>query len=229
MRALIDTYKNTGTLSHAYLIEGDPNTTSQEIFAFLEDHMGVKKEGNPDVWHDVCETFGIEQSRVLKEMQTRQAIGEHGRFFVVGAGAFTTEAQNALLKTFEEPTQHTHFFVVVPNPSALLPTLRSRFVIITNSTKAQYDTAEARAFLKRSPKDRLEFIKPIVDDKDKQKAKEFIAALSEVCQEEVRKGELSTDMQGFCDAVVRAERYIHARSASVKMILETLALLAPRS
>lgn len=45
---------------------------------------------------------------------------------VVSAQIMTTAAQNALLKTLEEPAAHTLLVLVTPRPSRLLPTLRSR-------------------------------------------------------------------------------------------------------
>ena len=49
------------------------------------------------------------------------------RFFVVSpADAMNEAAQNAFLKTFEEPKPHCHFILLTMQPNALLPTIRSR-------------------------------------------------------------------------------------------------------
>ena len=45
-------------------------------------------------------------------------------------GKFSLDAEHALLKIFEEPKKNTHFFLIVPDKNALLPTLVSRFYFI---------------------------------------------------------------------------------------------------
>ena len=42
------------------------------------------------------------------------------------ADAMNEAAQNAFLKTFEEPKPHCHFILLTMQPNALLPTIRSR-------------------------------------------------------------------------------------------------------
>lgn len=49
------------------------------------------------------------------------------RFFVIApADALNLAAQNAFLKTLEEPRPHCHFLLLTESPSALLPTILSR-------------------------------------------------------------------------------------------------------
>ncbi len=49
------------------------------------------------------------------------------KFFVITpANAMNEAAENAFLKTFEEPKPHCHFVLLTENPSALLPTILSR-------------------------------------------------------------------------------------------------------
>ena len=58
------------------------------------------------------------------------------KIFIIETGFFTREAQNSLLKVFEEePTEGTHFFVFTPSAETLLPTLRSRMVILHQKRK----------------------------------------------------------------------------------------------
>lgn len=49
------------------------------------------------------------------------------RYFVVApADVMNEAAQNAFLKTFEEPKAHCHFVLLTEQPNLLLPTIRSR-------------------------------------------------------------------------------------------------------
>ena len=71
----------------------------------------------------------------IKVDQIREAIersayrpfeGRRRVVIVDGADAMVAEAQNALLKTLEEPPAASTFVLVTPRPDVLLPTVRSR-------------------------------------------------------------------------------------------------------
>jgi DNA polymerase III delta' subunit len=69
---------------------------------------------------DVVRQFLIEPSN-------RTAMMGHGRTFIIEeAHTMSAEAQNALLKTLEEPVGPTLVILVTDQPDSLLPTIRSR-------------------------------------------------------------------------------------------------------
>ncbi|MFO1394463.1 MAG: DNA polymerase III subunit delta' [Steroidobacteraceae bacterium] len=74
-----------------------------------------KKSTGVDQVRETCEQLGMTSMR-----------GGFRVAIVVPAQAMTTSAQNALLKTLEEPAARTLLVLVTSRPSALLPTLRSR-------------------------------------------------------------------------------------------------------
>jgi len=47
-------------------------------------------------------------------------------YIITPADAMNEPAQNAFLKTFEEPSEHHHFVLLTEHPSSLLPTILSR-------------------------------------------------------------------------------------------------------
>lgn len=70
-------------------------------------------------------TIGVEKVREFINLSSNKETCE--RFFVITpADAMNEAAQNAFLKTFEEPHEHCHFLLLVSDPAALLPTIRSR-------------------------------------------------------------------------------------------------------
>jgi DNA polymerase-3 subunit delta' len=77
----------------------------------LEDRKSI----SVDQVREACEQLGMTSMR----SGYRIAV-------VVPAQAMTTSAQNALLKTLEEPAPRTLLMLVTPRPSGLLATLRSR-------------------------------------------------------------------------------------------------------
>lgn len=70
-------------------------------------------------------TISVEQIRVFLELTNCRESSD--RFFVINpADAMNEAAQNAFLKTFEEPHDFCHFVLITESPTALLPTILSR-------------------------------------------------------------------------------------------------------
>jgi DNA polymerase-3 subunit delta' len=71
--------------------------------------------------------IGVDRIRELKRfMQLRPMLGMTKVAIIDEAPLLTVAAQNALLKTLEEPPDHSLLILVASNPDALLPTVRSR-------------------------------------------------------------------------------------------------------
>lgn len=67
----------------------------------------------------------VEQIRDFLSLTNNRETSE--RFFVITpADAMNEAAQNAFLKTFEEPKPHCHFVLLTAQPNLLLPTILSR-------------------------------------------------------------------------------------------------------
>jgi len=52
------------------------------------------------------------------------------KYLILGSKSFGIEAQNSLLKLFEEPPRNIEFIIISPTKSNLLPTVRSRLPIV---------------------------------------------------------------------------------------------------
>jgi DNA polymerase-3 subunit delta' len=91
--------------------------------------------------------IGIPQMRLLKERAQFKPL--HGRwrvFLIDGADRAGEQAANSLLKTLEEPPEHLIIILTAENVFDLLPTIRSRSVILNFSPLANADMQEfARA------------------------------------------------------------------------------------
>lgn len=78
--------------------------------------------------------ISVEQVREFIALSSHRETTD--RYFVIApADAMNEAAQNAFLKTLEEPKPFCHFVLVTEQPSALLPTIRSRSQIFTLRTK----------------------------------------------------------------------------------------------
>jgi DNA polymerase III gamma/tau subunit len=96
----------------------------------------------------------------------------------------TTEAQNALLKTLEEPPPRTYIIATTRIPEALLPTIRSRMSVVRLAdAPRKSDTSILLKLLRESPGKRMQTIEPFVGTRDD--AKKFVTSLLGEAQEEL--------------------------------------------
>ncbi|MET0151515.1 MAG: DNA polymerase III subunit [Candidatus Binatia bacterium] len=91
-------------------------------------HPDLRREGlGLDERGERRERTLIEQVRAVQAFLGGQALGGRGKIAIFEeAQALTEEAQNALLKTLEEPPRGSLVVLVSHNASRLLPTVRSR-------------------------------------------------------------------------------------------------------
>lgn len=68
----------------------------------------------------------IERAQEILRFLNLQKLGKARAVIIDQAHLLNPQASNALLKSIEEPAPGNHFFLMTSNPSALLPTIRSR-------------------------------------------------------------------------------------------------------
>lgn len=84
--------------------------------------------------------IGVEQIRDFIALTNNRETSN--RFYVIRpADAMNEAAQNAFLKTLEEPKAYCHFILITKQPTALLPTILSRAQIFFLRTENPLDTA----------------------------------------------------------------------------------------
>ncbi len=235
MQLILDTYKNTGTLHHAYCIEGDKTAVFATLSAFIEKELGFSMTGNPDYWHEEFDSFGIDDGRRIKEFHATKAFRQDTRkIFIISTNSITREAQNSLLKIFEEPGEGNHFFIIIPSASVLLPTLKSRVIVVQGDASSNGPLAQkAKLFLGASPKIRLEIVKELLDqiaaeEKTKADVAVFLGELERAFYKNKKMAELTKTQAENFEQLLKFRDYLNDRSASAKMILEHLALAFPR-
>lgn len=81
--------------------------------------------------------IGIDQIRDLKKQIAIKPIGQIKTVTILEAEKLTLEAQNALLKTLEEPPENTQVILVASKADLLLPTVLSRCQIINLPNKKE--------------------------------------------------------------------------------------------
>lgn len=238
MSADILKHLDKNNLHHAYLIEGAREEIIPEIIKFLEG-LGVSTIGNSDFIHINLDSFKIEDARNLKSYGMQKGFSSGKKIFIVSANNFLLEAQNSLLKMFEEPIENTHFFLIVPDINALLKTLVSRFYLIKSETKINGETQEAEEFIVMPLRNRIDFIKELlaepesenedgeeiaVLDSTRSKALKFLNTLESVLHSNLKKN--SSNVTIF-DHLFKVREYLRMPGSSAKSLMESVALIIP--
>lgn len=221
MNSFVEMYKNSDSLHHAYyFIEHEVESAVLKLKKFLEKTFGIKFSGNPDFYHRKFDTFTIDNAREISQSESRKDFSGEKKIFIIETDFITEEAQNALLKVFEEPTEGTHFFIFSPQ-EVLLPTLKSRMQVFINDLSGQ---SFSENFLDLNLKERMDVVKDITDAiKDEEKTKQdAIALLNKIERELYLDGVLkNSNKLNVCQDTRDS---LYDRGAPVKMILENLVL-----
>ncbi len=137
-------------VAHAYLIEGEDGSGKKliaETFAealqcerLKDDACGgcpschkAETHNHPDiiyVTHEKPNLLSVSEIRtqLVGDVQIRPYESAYKVYIVEDAEKMNTEAQNALLKTLEEPPEYAVILLLTVNSAALLDTIRSRCV-----------------------------------------------------------------------------------------------------
>lgn len=212
---------------HAYVIAGD-SKTRDKLRHILESQHGFVLSGNPDVYERIFDVFSIDDARTLISVHELKPVSEKSKkLFIVQMNGISHEAQNALLKLVEEPSEHSYFFFILPSLHVLLPTIKSRVLMVRDDTnRASPD--DAREFLRMNKVNRLEHVKKLIDEIAKEKstnqdAVRFLNDL-ELCLYENSGGRGIAKNESNYRLIDECRKYLNDRAPSVKMILEYAAL-----
>lgn len=216
------------SLHHAYLLEGGPELVHDLLSPFLKSELTIEVRGNLDVFYRDYDSFGINDARLLRDWTTKKSAYGGLMLAIISFFSMTHEAQNALLKLFEEPTKDTHFFIITPTISTLLPTLRSRTMEVPLLENGKSNFQFAEEYLKATPKKRFELLHEMIENKDKASAASFLQSLEATLHKNIDLQKADENTVFALKEIIRCRSYLSDRSPSVKMILEHISLIAPQ-
>ena len=154
----LQTAIKTGNLSHAYIINGEYGSGRQTIASALAktiqcqsktddtDACGVctsckqaESHNHPDIKYITHDKTSISVNDIREQLNNDISIkpysSEYKIYIIPDANKMTEQAQNALLKTIEEPPVYAIIILLTENCDSLLPTIRSRCVTLTMNPK----------------------------------------------------------------------------------------------
>lgn len=138
---------------HAYLISGEKGLGKKLLANIFSKFLQCEQRGNicnqcksckqvdsknhPDIIYVTHQkaTIGVDDIRrqVNDTVFIKPYQGPNKIYMIDEAQLMTEQAQNALLKTIEEPPDYAVFFLLVENEMELLPTIRSRCFLLQMS------------------------------------------------------------------------------------------------
>ncbi len=206
-------------LHHAVLIEDNKSSGILYAQKHIEKNFEINFIGNPDVETIKTDRFTIDDARKLKERALQSPFGDR-QVFIIACETILREAQNALLKLFEEPPKKTHFIIIVPNKNSLLDTVQSRLLYLKKIKKTKQSAiANVEEFLSGDTTTRLKILAPLIKNKEREKARILLDKLEEKLHKEgVEKNKKTLKEIYFI------RQYISDTSSSLKMLLEHLAV-----
>jgi len=219
------------TLSHAYLFFGEPQAAKFSFALALASYLENKKFTKPSkvlnelsIISPIEQTIGIDQIRSLKDfLYKKPFFSEYRTAIIKEAECLTPEAQNAMLKTLEEPPAHGLIILISSFPENLFPPILSRVQKIYFPRLSQIKPISAKnteiekiafQFLKGSL-EQHQFFKLINDGQNLDQFFEILIA------------ELKKDLiknSGFLKKILRCLTTIKQINVNKKLQLEALCL-----
>lgn len=139
-----------GEVSHAYIIEGETRSGKEFIARVFSEALlcegendkpcgkcqsclQMENNAHPDFYsitHDKPSIISVEDIReqIIKGISTRPYKGKYKIYLINEAEIMTEQAQNALLKTLEEPPEYVVIILLTTSKDKLLSTIQSRCV-----------------------------------------------------------------------------------------------------
>ncbi len=230
----------TGRLPHAILVEGEQGAGKTQLAYFIAAGALCTDQARPCGHCRPCEltekrihpdielyapektVFRVEQIRqITQSAYIKPHEGRCKVFILQNCELMNPAAQNALLKTLEEPPENVMFVLLTRSAAALLPTIRSRCVLFTlagqggptaEDTEAQKRSEQAEQILQLAAGGKtLEIAKVLFGvEKDRQAAKQLLQQLRSRLAELLRQKAAGQrivplfsvkELLGFCNAV----------------------------
>lgn len=185
-----------------------------------------KIENNPDYYELKViskQSIGIEETKELINWLQLKPYSHNNKVAIISQGdKLTNEAQNLLLKTFEEPPQASYILIITNNHRRLLPTIISRgdLIRINNNNEIQ-DIFEIEKIL-NNIENKINTINELHKIKDTKERKDKIIKLLE----EIHKYTLTinlnkeTKLQNL--KLIEKSFIAIKRNVNIKLVLENL-------
>jgi DNA polymerase III delta prime subunit len=240
---------------HAYIIEKVSDDGISTILNFISKILEIDKDphSSPNFLHIKSNQLSVDDAGKLVAFNSQKSFGQNGggnKVALIEINGAGHQAQNALLKTLEEPFPNTYFFITISSVSLLLPTIKSRvetyglaeflakFNLTGDISKTETDEESVsnkivKHFLGAGLAERMEIAKKMAEDAGKEgeddssKLFQFLHDL-EIVLKNLEKSKLNRHLsKDELATLINVREYFADGGASKKMLLEYLALKMP--
>lgn len=219
-------------LYHSYVIEGEVDILSLDLISFLKERGDIVPK-NSDILFQNYDSFTINDSNFIKKWNSEKSVGSK-KICIICAKSITFEAQNSLLKIFEEPMVDTHFFIIIPNADILLATLLSRVHILKiKKDENIIELKRSKEFVNANQEIRIDMITKIIKNHENDEnsaslrddALNLLNNIENIIYKIFLKDRNNKGIQFSLSEIQKCREFLSTQGASVKMILEHIALV----
>ena len=212
-------------IQHAYVIVGSASVGATEVISSLEERA-IEISGNLDALVLRYKDMTVDYVRdiIIPFASLKSLSG--AKYCIISFDTANGNAQNALLKVVEEAPGDTHFFFCVDLLGSILPTLRSRCIVVSLvGVHKKLDTSEATEFLGETFAKRLARVESMAASvsktQDRSAVRLFVRTLLSAAHERTYPAASLRDL-------LDADRFMRLSGSSPKAILGHLAVSLPR-
>ncbi len=210
-------------MHHAYLLVGNVEKVLKELKENLKRDLKIDiDKSDSDFLLYKKEVWTIEDSRNFKTESIYRPIKNQRRIIIICTESIILEAEQALLKVFEEPVDNVSIFFIIQNDSNLLDTFVSRFARLETACEKDDFLPWAKDFINASFSKRQKIVTEILKKHEeglvkKEEIENYITALGQLIKKE--KNKLWEDKLEY---IYKSLSWTRSRSPSLKIILESL-------
>lgn len=222
------------SMAHAYALEGNREAGIASARIYAAEVLNLLGDTHPDIVVLEYGLFSVDDAREVARFASSSPIQGDTKLVVIAATRIFHEAQNALLKLFEEPPTGVTLVLCVPSLGQLLPTLRSRILVLPNTASVN----SASEFLTLNSEGRGKYVAKILErtksdkDEEKQKARGELLELMEGITHAAYAARLKEESEELTLLLKDLDTFLpilHERSAPLKLIFEHLLIVLPES
>jgi len=214
---LLSESRTRGRFAQAYLISGAKGSGKRKLIERIAGLLlGVTHDALKSADLHLVEpqmktrVIGVDAIReLLGELQLSSLLGGAKIAIIQDADRMNTEAANALLRTLEEPSRNTHFFLLTEQPEQLLETILSRCIEVPlRSTELVSLTPRQQALLETLQK------LPISGSAD------LAAVFNVVRQFTALLAEAKAEIQDTAEEAFKKEEAVYKQVGSTKSVID---------
>jgi hypothetical protein len=214
-------------LYHAYIIESNIEDTHIYLSEFLKDRK-IISENTGDLLFKKYDSFNIEDSFFIKKWHSQKNVDDN-KVCIIDTKFINNEAEKTLLKILEEPKSNTYFFIILPDSSFVVDTIKSRVQIIKIDKELNKED-DIENFIKLNLKDRFDLIQKMTKETKENSSiirTNTINFLNNLEKNIYLKFKTSRKKEHIVllEEILKSKKFLNSPGSSPKMILENIAIL----